>query len=384
MKIGIDARLYESAGPGRYTRNLIRELEKIDTENDYIIFMTKAGAHTYRPQNHRFKKWVADYKIYSVEEQTLFLKDLIQARLDLLHVPHFNIPVFYPKKFIVTIHDLIMHKFTGKKSTTLPAPSYYVKSLAYRFVTAFATKRAFRIIVPSETVKKDVVEFYHGLNSDKVIVTYEGVDDTLLKLSPTDTKSSVIRLEEMKIVNRYFLYVGSSYVHKNLNVLLIAYRDFLAKSKKAIHLVIAGKIDDFSQRLAGFAHALQLDGKVIFPARYSESEYVKEEDLAILYKNAIAYVFPSLSEGFSITPLEAQAFGVPVVLSDIPTHREIFKDSALYFNPHSVIEIGESLSRIISDENLRSDLVEKGNENVRKYSWREMAEKTLRAYKESV
>lgn len=384
MLIGIDARLYHSAGPGRYTRNLISELEKIDKENDYIIFVTKSGSESYKPKNPRFKKWIADYKIYSVEEQTVFLKDLIQARLDLLHVPHFNIPILYPRKIVVTIHDLIMHKFAGKKATTLPTPSYYVKNIAYKLVTIFATRKASKIIVPSETVKKDILDFYKGLDAKKIVVTYEGVDETLLKLSPVDTKSSSVRLEEMKIVNRYLLYVGSSYVHKNLNALLIAYRDFLSRYGKTVHLVIAGKIDNFSQRLAGFAHALQLDGKVIFPARYSESEYVKEEDLAILYKNATAYVFPSLSEGFSITPLEAQAFGVPVILSDIPTHKEIFGDSALYFNPSSVIEMSEAFSKMMSDDVLRSDLIKKGAENVKKYSWRSMAEKTLHAYEESV
>ncbi len=384
MLIGIDARLYEAAGPGRYIRNLIKELEQIDVENDYIIFVTGAGSKLYKPANPRFKKWISDYKVYSSEEQTLFLRDLIQARLDLLHVPHFNIPILYHRKMIVTIHDLIMHKFSGKKATTLPAPSYFFKNIAYKLVTIFATRRAVKIIVPSETVKNDILSFYGGLDSKKIIVTYEGVDDSLLKLSPADSKSSAVRLEEMKITNKYILYVGSSYVHKNLNILLIAYRDFLEKSATNLHLVIAGKIDNFSQRLAGFAHALKLDGKVIFPARYSENEYVKEEDLAILYKNAAAYVFPSLSEGFSITPLEAQAFSIPVVLSDISTHKEIFKDSVLYFNPESVIEITECLSRILTDENLRSDLIKKGNENVRRFSWKKMAEQTLQAYKESV
>ena len=384
MLIGIDARLYESAGPGRYIRNLIKELEQIDNENDYIIFVTGAGSKAYKPANPRFKKWISDYKIYSSEEQTLFLRDLIQARLDLLHVPHFNIPILYHRKMIVTIHDLIMHKFSGKKATTLPGPSYFFKNIAYKMVTIFATRKAVRIIVPSETVKNDILSFYSGLDSKKIIVTYEGVDDSLLKLSPADSKSSAVRLEEMKIINKYILYVGSSYVHKNLNILLIAYRDFIQKSATNLHLVVAGKIDNFSQRLAGFAHALKLDGKVIFPARYSENEYVKEEDLAILYKNAVAYVFPSLSEGFSITPLEAQAFSIPVVLSDIPTHKEIFKDSVLYFNPESVIEITECLSKILTDENLRADLIKKGNENVKRFSWKKMAEQTLQAYKESV
>ena len=98
MKIGIDARLYGSAGIGRYISNLILELENIDQENEYIIFVTKQGSELYHPSKPNFKKWIADYKEYTMSEQSRFLMDLLQARLDVYHVPHFNVPVLYPKK----------------------------------------------------------------------------------------------------------------------------------------------------------------------------------------------------------------------------------------------------------------------------------------------
>ena len=281
------------------------------------------------------------------------------------------------------MHDLTMHNFSGKSASTLPSPYHAIKKIAYRLVTSIAARKPAKIIVPSETVKEALLSTYKSIHESKITVTREGVDNTLLDLSPSDTKSSSVRLEEMKIVNDYFLYVGSSYVHKNLNLLMIAFRDFLQKESSSMQLVVAGRIDDFSQRLAGFSHALKLDNKVIFPARYSENEYVLENDLAILYKSATAYVFPSLSEGFSITPLEAQAFGVPVVLSDIPVHKEIFKDSVLYFNPESVIELTEMLSKISMDEDLRKDLIAKGFENTKNFSWKTMAQKTLQVYEEA-
>lgn len=184
----------------------------------------------------------------------------------------------------------------------------------------------------------------------------------------------------MGIKTRYFLYVGSSYPHKNINTLIVSYKEFLERSGHNNQLIIAGKIDDFSQRVAAFSHALQLDNKVIYAAKFSENKYVSDKDLAYLYRGALAYVFPSLKEGFSITPLEAQAFGVPVVLSDIPTHREIFGESVLYFDPKSNIDITEKLTQVSSDENLRNTLIRAGLENVKKYSWRKMAEETLKIY----
>jgi len=384
MKIGIDARLYGVAGPGRYIKNLIKELEDLDTKNDYIIFVSKSGSNLYHPHNPRFKKWISDYKEYSIQEQTFFLRDLLQARLDLLHIPHFNIPILYPKKMVITIHDLIMHKSKTSEVTTLSAPKYLLKQFVYRFVTNIASFRASNIIVPSKSVGDDVVKMLKYANKDKTFVTYEGVDSELLALDNYDKKKSLMRLEEMRIVDNYFLYVGSAYPHKNLNMLLVSYKELLEKLNVRAQLVFAGRIDDFSQRLAGFSHALNLDGKVIYAARFSETPFVTETDLAMLYKSASVYVFPSLMEGFSITPLEAQAFGVPVLLSDIETHREVFGDSVVYFDPKSTIDLSENMKEIYNNEVLKQELIEKGYENVKKYSWKNMASETLKVYEGSV
>jgi glycosyltransferase involved in cell wall biosynthesis len=219
-----------------------------------------------------------------------------------------------------------------------------------------------------------------GAKPEKVFVSYEGVDESLIALSPSDERVLLTRIEEMGIKSRYFLYVGSAYPHKNLNTLIVSYKEFLDRSGMDNQLVLAGKIDDFSQRTAAFSHALKLDSKVIYAAKYSENKYVPDKDLAYLYRGALAYISPSLKEGFSITPLEAQAFGVPVVLSDIPTHREIFGDSVLYFDPKSNIDITEKLKQIATDEKLRNDLIMAGFENIKKYSWKKMAKDILGIY----
>ena len=174
MKILIDGRLYglENAGLGRYLINLIAELSKIDSENKYILLLRKKYFESLNlPAN--WEKVLADFRHYTLSEQ-LMLPGLIKKESpDLVHFPHFNVPVFYRGKYVVTIHDMLMHKFSGLSATTLPASLYYLKELIYKLVFAAAVKGAVKIIVPSETVKKELTDRYR-VDIGKVEVIYEG------------------------------------------------------------------------------------------------------------------------------------------------------------------------------------------------------------------
>ncbi len=382
MKIGIDARLYTNTGIGRYIRNLITELEKVDNEDDYIIFVTDEGSEKYHPKNPHFKKWLTNFKEYTFSEQTRLPMEFYKAKLDLLHVPHFNIPLLYNGKTVVTIHDLIMHK--NELNEDRSKGSFNYKQMAYKQVVKKAIKHPKKIIVPSIKVKNEIVEMIPNADESKIVVTYEGVDNHLLQYKINDEKVVRTRLEEMFIRKQYFLYVGSAYPHKNLDNLIVAFKELMETYKYNGQMVFAGKVDRFSQRTAGYVHALHLDDNIIFAAKYTEDNIVTDNDLAYLYSGAMAYVFPSLDEGFSITPLEAQAFGVPVVLSDITTHREVFGDSVLYFDPKSNIDITDKMYQIYEDAGLRDRLIQKGFENVKKYSWNNLARETLKIYESCV
>lgn len=377
MKIGIDARLYGETGIGRYISNLIKELEVIDNENEYIIFVTSQGSKLYSPKNPKFKKWLLDIKWYSLEEQTIGLKEFWQAKLDLLHVPHLNVPILYRRKFVVTIHDLTMSTFNDSKGGAIP---FDYKKMGYDLALKVALSNSEKIIVPSQAVA-DEISKKHSVKADKFAVTHESVDENLLKNAPKDPGVLRTRLEEFRINNNYFLYIGSAYEHKNLNLLIISFNELLKNPLVSLQLVIAGGKSRFVERIAAFSHALNLDGKVLYPTKYVETQYMSDKDLAFLYKGAMAYVFPSLSEGFSITPLEAQSMGVPVLLSDIPVHREVFGDSVAYFNPKSNIDLTEKLLEVYKNKEFRDVLIERGKQNVAKYSWRKMAEETLKIYK---
>jgi glycosyltransferase involved in cell wall biosynthesis len=175
MKIIIDGRFYglENAGLGRYTIQLIEELQNQDYQNQYYVLLRKKYFNRLNLKDN-WTKVLAEYSHYSVVEQIKLPRLISSLKPDLVHFLHFNIPVFYKGKFIVTIHDLLMHKQRGLEATTLTPSRYFFKRLGYKFVFGIAVKKAVKIIVPSQTVK-DEVAYYYQLNPEKISVIYEGV-----------------------------------------------------------------------------------------------------------------------------------------------------------------------------------------------------------------
>ena len=174
MKILIDARLYgpKDTGIGRYTQKLVDNLSQIDSSNLYFILLRKDDYETLVfPKN--WTKVLADIKHYTFEEQFKLPFLIYKLKPDLVHFPHFNVPLFYFGKYIVTIHDLIMHKFTDGSATTRKFPLYQIWRLGYHAAFAKAIYGSVKVIVPANSIKDDVVNYYK-INPKKVEVTYEG------------------------------------------------------------------------------------------------------------------------------------------------------------------------------------------------------------------
>ncbi|OQX71657.1 hypothetical protein B6D52_00550 [Candidatus Parcubacteria bacterium 4484_255] len=174
MRIGIDARFYGAGrgkGIGRYTQQLITNLEKIDHQNEYFVFLRQENFDLYQPKNKKFHKVLADYRWYSFKEQIYFPFKLYKFHLDLVHFLHFNVPIFYFKKFIVTIHDLI-HQKSSQESSTLSWLAFYFKKLAYFMVIKSAIKRSEKIITVSNFSKQEIIKYYR-VKPNKIFVTYE-------------------------------------------------------------------------------------------------------------------------------------------------------------------------------------------------------------------
>ncbi len=370
MRIGIDARFFGPIGKGlgRYTQKLVENLEKIDSENEYFVFLRKENFNEYNPVKKNFKKVLADFKWYSFEEQLKFPKLLKKHNLDLMHFTHFNIPILYRGKFIATIHDLILLHFPTIKNSRLNPIFYRLKFMAYRMVIKHAIKRSNRIITVSNFTKTDIIKNFKRIPEEKLIVTYEAAEDYCM-LSPDKDDEILSRYGIMK---PYIMYVGNAYPHKNLEKLAEGFAVALSKYS-GLHLVLVGKDDFFYSRLRNFIKNKNIHN-VIFVG------YVPDHELDTLFHNASAFVWPSLYEGFGLPPLEAMSKGIPVISSDHPCMREVLADSVYYFNGKKVSAIADAIEKILSDNSLREKLIKKGYFQVNKYSWKNMANKTLEAY----
>lgn len=365
MKILIDARLYglENAGLGRYLINLVSELSKIDSKDEYVLLLRKKYFDSLvLPKN--WKKVLTDYRHYSFAEQ-LKLPGLIKSENpDLVHFPHFNVPIFYKGNFIVTIHDMLMHDFAGLSASTLPSPLYFLKQIAYKLAFRKAVLSSSKIIVPSNAVKSQVVKYYN-LSDTKIETIYEGFDEKIT------TGSSE------KFENPYFVYTGNAYPHKNLNRLIEAMVTLNAKTENKIMLLIASARNVFIRRLERVIEKLKAGEFVKLLG------FVPDSQLGGLFKNSLGFVFPSLSEGFGLPGLEAMNSGTILLASEIPVFKEVYGKNAIYFNPFDFSSIEKAMQNVIEmDPEIRKEKIEEAQKFSKRYSWAKMANEMLEVYRE--
>lgn len=362
MKILIDARLYglENAGLGRYVNNLIAKLSESDKINDYVILLRKKHFDSLDlPSN--WKKVLIDFRHYSLKEQLILPFVIKKENPDLVHFPHFNVPIFFRGKFVVTIHDLLMHQQKGMEATTLSVPMYIIKRLGYRLVFDSAIKNSCAIIVPSKSVKNDLVNNYKLL-PEKLHVTYEGISDVSEDTPP-------------KIQKPYFVYTGNAYPHKNLKRLIQAFVMLNTNSKEIVTLAIASSRNNFTDRLKKMIKELKAEKYIILLG------FVDDGQLFGLLAGATGFVFPSLSEGFGLPGLEAMSAGTVLLASEIPVFKEVYENHAIYFNQLDFTSIESAVKKVLDlDSNQREEIIKSGRLFVKRYSWDKMAEQTLKIY----
>ena len=391
MKIGIDARFYGPIGKGlgRYTQEVVDNIIKITDAAagevfEYIIFLSPANFDEFGADRPRVKKVKINCSWYSWKEQLLMPFYLGREKLDLIHFPHFNVPILTPGRFVVTIHDLILTHFPTVRATTHRPALYYLKNFAYRLVILIALKRAQKIITVSEFTKRDIIDKFR-MKPERITVIYEGVAN----LTKGRDSLFVSKLDNREILAQYhlrqnfLLYVGNAYPHKNLEILLKVFSR-LHGEYPDLRLVLVGKPDYFYERVRETARALNLwqkeniNSPVIFPG------YVPDAQLEILYLEARAYVFPSLYEGFGLPPLEAMAKGCPVLSSDRASLPEILGPAAVYFNPEDEADMIVKIKSVLTDKELRARLITDGLARAKKYNWWECARETLAVYQEAL
>ncbi|MBI2427164.1 MAG: glycosyltransferase family 4 protein [Candidatus Kerfeldbacteria bacterium] len=372
MKIGIDARFFggeHAKGLGRYTQKLIENLESVESEkHEFVIFLRKDNWELYQPSSRRFHKVLADFQWYSFEEQIKFPRVLNAEQCDLVHFPHYNVPLLYRRPFVVTIHDLILHHFPTVRASTLAPVKYWLKHAAYKLVIGSAVRNAKAVIAVSKFTKDDIVKTFR-CDPEKVNVTYEAADP----ICNVPARDFELIVQRFRLPIPYALYVGNAYPHKNLEVLLDVARELKERGSR-LHIVLVGRKEFFFERLQARVHERKLDDQIHFPG------YVSDQDLPGLYHHAMMYVFPSLYEGFGLPPLEAMQCGIPVVSSNESCLPEIFEDSVLFVNSHDAKDIAAKMMQFEGSASSREEYVRRGREHVQKFSWKRMAEETYAHY----
>jgi glycosyltransferase involved in cell wall biosynthesis len=375
MRIGIDCRMYSShfTGIGRYVYELVENLQDLDRENEYFLFFNDPEFTNFQARNPNFHKELANAPHYSLAEQTSFNKQLRLYELDLMHFTHFNAPILYRRPSVVTIHDLTLHFFPGKKMTSL------LHRLAYTLTIRSSVRKARRIIAVSRATGGDIEQILK-VPLSKIQVIYEGINSSFRPLPDRAQIDST--LSRYNITRPFLLYTGVWRDHKNIQGLLRAFQ--ILSARLDLQLVITGRKDNiYADEVFSLARELGLmpahqapqePSRVIFPGLVSEQELVE------LLNAARAYVFPSFYEGFGLPPLEAMQCGTPAAVSNTSCIPEVCGKNAVYFDPYSPSDMAASIEKLLTDPELYQSMVKSGLEHVKKFSWEKMARETHQLY----
>lgn len=361
MRIGFDARMATHPGIGRYIRCLLPEMVKQGEGYEFVLFgdpdelakLNLEGHYTVVP-------WKAP--IYSISEQVSYPYD--KEELDVMHVPHFNVPLTMKTRTVVTVHDLIYILYPPSLSS--PLARYYA-----RFMTASAVRRSARVIAVSENTRQDIAQCFGKEYTDKTKVIYEAADIKLNKVY--DSKALAEVRKKYRLSDRIILYVGSVKPHKNIPTLIKVFMRL--KEWGAPHqLVMAGRWDKKVDKITA-----KMDDQLI---RYLGE--VPPEDLGALYSISETLLNLSFYEGFGLTLLEAMRCGVPVVTSNVSSIPEVVGKAAFTLPPGAVEQIADTVYNVLANKELREGMIREGYKQVAKFSWERAAGETLELYRSVV
>jgi glycosyltransferase involved in cell wall biosynthesis len=360
-RIAIDARELNTSS-GRYVERLLYYLQIIDNKNDYLVLLKERDFDGWQPSKPNFKKERCPYKEFSFGEQLGFARQLHKLGPDLVHFPMVQQPAFYSARKVTTMNDLTTTRFRNFAKNRI---IFKFKQKVYIWLNRRIAKHSTALITYSEFVKKDVLAF-SNVNPNKINVTPLAAD--IIPDPPT-------QMENLKGKN-FLMYVGRPMSHKNLERLVEAFAKLKSQHPELI-LVLAGNKDANYDRLEKLVIKNGVKD-VVFPG------FVSEGQLRWLYENCLAYVFPSLSEGFGLPGLEAMLHGAPIISSNATCLPEVYGDGAHYFDPFDVVSIANAINEVIINQDLRNRLIIQGRIQAAKYSWQRLATQTLKVYESAL
>ncbi len=376
MRIGIDAHFasYELRGIGKYVVQLVSGLMMADGTHEYVIY----GDPRMFPQpngrgNVKFRN--PGSLPYPVWEQAVLPRWVRQDGVELLHCPSNTAPVALAKqvKLIITVHD-VMYLLPGSVLTPSKVFRQRFGNFYRRLVVPRVAGRADRIIAVSKFSKREITEHLR-IVPNRIHAIHEGVDEQFARLAGAIT-SPPKEMGGERLDGPFILALGAGDPRKNTLAVIRAYESRRRELPNQEQLVIVGLRDWRSSAAYGLVRELGLSKDVLFAG------YVSEELLAWLYSSSRCFLYPTLYEGFGFPPLEAMACGTPVITSDCTSLPEVAGDAAILVDPTADKSIGDALVRVLQDEPLRRQLIQRGREQVRRFGWQDTVQKTLGVYAE--
>jgi len=356
--IVIDGRNRRSS-TGRYTDRLVTHLQTIDTTNRYTILVQPDDNWPMTSPNFTTLPCPFPQFSFNPTDQIRFARQLYRLKPDLVHFTMTQQPLLYFGKIVTTTHDLTMFKFVRRGST--PKPLFWLKMELYHFLMWWSHRKSNRIIVPTNTTAREVGDF-QPFTKKRLVVTYEASEPPLKKLVKPEGVSG-----------DFIMCLGTAFPHKNLATMIEAF-DLLHATHPSLKLYLVGKTEKHYEELQELAKRHPSYDHIVFTG------FLPDEQAGWLYSHCRAYVLTSLSEGWGLPPLEAMTYGAPVVCGKVSVMPEVNGDAAYYFDPHSPADVATKVGHILDDNGLREKHIKAGLKQVKKYSWRQMAEQTFAVY----
>lgn len=369
MRVAIDIRRAGDYGLGTYIRNIVNQLARIDNVSRYLLIGERRHIAEFDslPDNFELLEYAHQPGTFSTHLHLPWL--LRKCRVDILHMPWFYAPAIVPSRLLITVHDLsdVLAPPVGASPPVQTGRLFFARR---------ALNRADHIFAVSHASKRDLARFFH-IAEAKISVVYDAVDERFLT-EPLPADADRI-LERHAVNSPYVLYAGNIRPQKNLPRLIEAFA--VAKAE------LRGNPEFDQLKLLVIGEALNRHAdlrRAVVRARVREDVrflgFVPGPVLRVFYSRALAFLFPSLYEGFGLPPLEAMAHGTPVLTSNVSSLPEVFQEAALLVNPENVFDIARGIRQILTDNALRQTLRRRGYERARMYSWENAARLVHAAY----
>ncbi|MCD6579356.1 glycosyltransferase family 4 protein, partial [bacterium] len=356
-------------GIGTYLTGLIDGFSKIDLKIEPVLIINNEGKEIFQKYLKHFEYYLAPKITNTIQgrvfyEHLCLKKDLKKLNIALLHSPVFVTPMNYKGKGILTIHD----------TTFITHPQYHIpsKRAYFKWGIPMSVKKNNKVIAISENTKKDLIKLFPKYKNKFAYIPYGLKNIFFDKIKQSDIE---MFKKNLNLPKKYFLYVGVLEPKKNIIGILKAFKS-IQKDHKDLYFVIAGRKGWYYSSIFKAIKELNLTENVIYPG------HIEYEQLPLLYQAAMFFIYPSFYEGFGMPVLEAMASRCPVITSGISSTKEVAKDGALFVDPQSIDDIAMSMKSLLTDEKLKTNIIQKGEKRALEFSWERTAAITQDLYME--